>query len=220
MNKIRRRLARLTADSSGMTLVEVIVAIAIMGIVATAAIGLAITSTIGSVSQQRRAIAVTVANAAMEKANGLPAIPATSLFSGRSLALVADSFSVNAGTSGVSKTYQEYDHTPTLPGTQAVPITLDPPVTQNGTLYTVTTIIGTCFEKLGTNGGQTAGGDCAKVDSATYAPVTPAGYTPLTRVIVIVGWTAGQGCAVAGSCVYTISTLIDSHSDLEWKTNG
>jgi prepilin-type N-terminal cleavage/methylation domain-containing protein len=215
MNRIRRSLDRLTAESSGMTLVEVIVAIAIMGIVATAAIGLAISSTIGSVSQQRRAIAVTVANAAMEKVSGLPA---TSLFSGRSLGAVNTSFSKNSGVSGVSTTYQDYDRSSPLPGAQTVPI--DAPVTQNGTPYTVTTIIGTCFEKLGTNGGQIAGGDCAKVDSATYAPATPAGYTPLNRVIVIVGWTAGQECAVAGSCVYTISTLIDSHSDLQWKTNG
>lgn len=214
MNKIRRSLDRLPADSSGMTLVEVIVAIAIMGIVATAAIGLAITSTIGSVSQQRRAIAVTVANAAMEKVSGLPAV---SLFNGRSLSDVQTSFSTNSSTSGVSKTYQEYDHALPL---SAVTVKIDDPVTQNGTLYTVTTIIGTCFEKLGTIAGQAAGGDCAKIDAATYAPVIYTGYTPLTRVIVIVGWTAGQGCAVAGSCVYTISTLIDSHSDLEWKTNG
>ena len=215
MNRIRRSLDRLTADSSGMTLVEVIVAIAIMGIVATAAIGLAISSTIGSVSQQRRAIAVTVANAAMERASGLPA---SSLFGGRSLVVVNTSFSNNSGVSGVSTTYQEYDRTSPLPGAQTVPI--DAPVTQNGTPYTVTTIIGTCFEKLGTNSGQTAGGDCAKVDSATYAPLTPAGYTLLSRVIVVVGWTAGQECAAIGSCIYTISTLIDSHSDLEWKTNG
>lgn len=214
MNRIRRSLDRLTADSNGMTLVEVIVAIAIMGIVATAAIGLAISSTIGSVSQQRRAIAVTVANAAMEKVSGLPA---TSLFSGRSLSDVQTSFSTYSSTSGVGKTYQEYDHSLPLPTTT---VKINDPVTQNGTPYTVTTIIGTCFEKLGTNSGQTAGGDCMKVDSATYAPATPAGYTPLIRAIVIVGWTAGQECAVAGSCVYTISTLIDSHSDLQWKTNG
>lgn len=215
MNRIHRSLDRLTADPSGMTLVEVIVAIAIMSIVATAAIGLAISSTIGSVSQQRRAIAVTVANAAMERASGLPA---ASLFGGRAPVPVSTSFSNNSGVSGVSKTYQDYDKTSPLPGAQTVPI--DAPVTQNGTPYTVTSIIGTCFQKLGTNSGQTAGGDCAKVDSATYAPLTPAGYTNLTRVIVVVGWTAGQECAVAGSCVYTISTLIDSHSDLEWKTNG
>lgn len=188
MNNLRRRLEASALDSSGMTLVEVIVAIAIMSIVATAAIGLAISSTIGSVSQQRRAISVTVANAAMEQANGLPA---ASLFSGRSQLDVASSFSTNSGTSGVSKTYQEYDHTIPLPGTQTVPIAST--VTQNGTKYTVKTIVGTCFENLGTNTGQTAGGDCSKVDTATYAPTSAAGYTPLTRVIVIVGWTAGQG---------------------------
>ncbi len=214
MNKIRLHIDRLTADAGGMTLIEVIVAIAIMGIVATAAIGLAISTTTGSVSQQRRAIAVTVANTAMENASGLPA---DSLFSGRSLLAVQKSFTDNASTSGVSKTYQEYDRTLPLPGSQTVPI--EAPVTQNGTPYSVTTIIGTCFQKLGTNSGQTAGGDCTKTDSASIAPVTPAGYTALTRVIVIVGWTAGQGCAVAGSCSYTISTLIDSHADLEWKTN-
>jgi hypothetical protein len=151
----------------------------------------------------------------MEKVSGLPA---SSLFSGRSAALVDSSFTSNSGTSGVSDTYQEYDPTLPLPGTQTVPIPA--PVTQNGTAYTVTTIIGTCFQSLGTN-GPVAGGDCSKTDSSKYAPAPiPAGYTALTRVIVIVGWTAGQECAVAGSCEYTISTLIDSHSDLEWKTNG
>lgn len=214
MNRIRRSLKRLTAESGGMTLVEVIVAIAIMGIVATAAIGLAITSTIGSVSQQRRAISVTVANAAMEQVSGLPA---NKLFNGRSQSLVASSFSDNASTSGVSKTYQEYDHASPLLG---ITIPISSTQIQNGTEYTVTTIIGTCFESLGTN-GPAAGGDCAKSDPTTYAPaIIPTGYTPLTRIIVIVGWTAGQECAVAGSCVYTISTLIDSHTDLEWKTNG
>lgn len=214
MYRIQRSLGRFSTASSGMTLVEVIVAIAIMGIVATAAIGLAISSTIGSVSQQRRAIAVTVANSAMESISGLPS---ASLFGGRTPLAVSTSFSNNSGVSGVSTTYQDYDRT-LVPGAQTVPI--DAPVTQNGTPYTVTSIIGTCFEKLGTNSGQTAGGDCVRVDSATYAPLTPVGYTRLTRVIVVVGWTAGQGCAVIGSCVYTISTLIDSHSDLEWKTNG
>lgn len=219
MNRIRRLLDRFTAESSGMTLVEVIVAIAIMGIVATAAIGLAVSSTVGSVSQQRRAIAVTVANATMEKASGLPA---SSLFSGRSKSAVNSSFTANAGTSGVSNTYQEYDHTLPLPGET---VSINAPVTQNGTAYTVTTIIGTCFESLGTNGsdprGSVAGGNCSKTDSSTYAPVpSPTGYTPLTRVIVIVGWTAGPECSAIKPCTYTISTLIDSHADLEWKTNG
>lgn len=214
MNRIRRSLGRLTAASSGMTLVEVIVAIAIMGIVATAAIGLAINSTIGSVSQQRRAIAVTVANAAMEKVSLLPA---TSLFSGRSAHDVSISFGANASTSGVSKTYQEFDHTLGMLSAPTVPFSYS--VSQNGTTYSVTTIIGTCLEKLGTNAGDTAGGDCTKTTPGPYALVG-IGYTPLTRVIVIVGWIAGQECTVAGSCVYTVSTLLDSHSDLEWKANG
>lgn len=217
MNRIRRRLERGAADSTGMTLVEVIVAIAIMSIIATSAIGLAISSTTGSVSQQRQAIAVTVANAAMEKVSGLPT---ASLYGGRSKASVSAAFTANSGISGVSKTYQEYDHTLPLPGTPTIDISS--PVSQNGTIFTVTTLIGTCFERLGTNTGQTAGGDCAKLDSADYAPVSAsviAGYTPLTRVIVIVGWTAGQGCAVVGTCTYTITTLLDSHADLEWATN-
>lgn len=215
MNRIRRSLGHFAATSSGMTLVEVIVAIAIMGIVATAAIGLAINSTIGSVSQQRRAIAVTVANAAMEKVS---LFPAGSLFSGRSLLAVKKSFDDNAGTSGVSKTYQEFDHTLGVLPAPTVPLYSS--VMQNGTTYSVTTILGTCLEKLGTNVGDTAGGDCTKILPLTYAPVGAIGYTPLTRVIVIVGWSAGQECTVAGSCVFTVSTLLDSHSDLEWKANG
>ena len=216
MSKIRRLLDRLTADSNGMTLVEVIVAIAIMGIVATAAIGLAISSTIGSVSQQRRAIAVTVANAAMENVSGLPA---AELVRGRSAGPVHASFTANSGISGISQTYEKFDTNPlTVLGTTTVPIVV--PVTQNGTKYSVTTIIGTCFERLGTNVGQVAGGNCAKLDVLQYAPLLYSGYTPLTRVIVVVSWTAGQECAAAGSCVYSIASLIDSHSDLEWKTNG
>ena len=216
MNRLRRCRVRLTGDSSGMTLVEVIVAIAIMGIVATAAIGLTISSTIGSVSQQRRAIAVTVANAAMETVRGLPA---DALISGRAALPVHASFTGNSGISGINKTYEKFDTNPlTMSLGPTVPIVSS--VTQNGTVYSVTTIIGTCFEMLGTNAGQAAGGDCAKLDVLPYAPLIYSGYTPLTRVIVVVGWTAGQGCAIAGSCAFTISSLIDSHSDLEWKTNG
>jgi prepilin-type N-terminal cleavage/methylation domain-containing protein len=214
MNRIRRNLNRLASESAGMTLVEVIVAIAIMSIVATSAIGLAISSTTSSVSQQRRAIAVTVANAAMETVSGLPA---DSLFNGRSLANVNADFVTNASISGVSKTYPDFDRSLPLPSVETVPRRAI--VTQNGTQFSVTTVIGTCFERLATVAPLTAaGGDCT-VLGATLPPVTPTGYTPLTRVIVVVGWTAGQGCAVAGACTYTISTLLDSHLDLEWATN-
>ena len=56
-----------TRSENGMTLIEVIIAIAIMGIVATAATGLAISSLTGSVTQKHRAVAVTVANDAMSR---------------------------------------------------------------------------------------------------------------------------------------------------------
>ena len=203
-----------TRSENGMTLIEVIIAIAIMGIVATAATGLAISSLTGSVTQKHRAVAVTVANDAMEQVTGLPA---AMLYGGRSAADVAASYVANSSTSAVANTYQEYDHTTPLPSAQKVPI--NKTVAQDGTVYNITTLIGTCFQKLGTTPGQAAGGDCTKLASPTLPLLYP-GYTPLTRVIVLVRWTGGQGCTSANPCSYSATTLIDAHSDLEWTTNG
>ena len=82
-----------------MTLIEVIIAIAIVGIVATAATGLAISSLTGSVTQKHRAVAVTVANDAMEQVTGLPA---AMLYGGRSAADVAASYVANSSTSAAT----------------------------------------------------------------------------------------------------------------------
>ncbi|MBK4348419.1 prepilin-type N-terminal cleavage/methylation domain-containing protein [Lacisediminihabitans sp. G11-30] len=198
-----------------MTLIEVIVAISIMGIVATAATGLAIASTTGSVTQQHQAVAVTVANDAMEQVSGLPA---GLIYSGRSASDVTASFVANSSIPAVANTYQEYDHSLPLPSAQKVPI--NDTQTQDGTVYKITTVIGTCFQKLGTMPGQTAGGDCTKLPSSQTLPTSFPGYTPLTRVVVLVRWTGGQGCSTASPCSYAVTTLLDAHADLEWTTNG
>jgi prepilin-type N-terminal cleavage/methylation domain-containing protein len=203
-----------------MTLIEVIVAISIMAIVATAATALTITGISSSAVLQRREIAVTVANSAMETASAAPAATTSysnsqysQLVSGRSAAEVSSSWPADGGTvSGIKNTYQAWDPSPGGNGGEAVPLSIS--VMRSGTTYTAKTYIGTCFQ-------PTSGGDCVRVGGAgSIAPQTvPSGYSSLLRVIVVVSWTAGASCKPT-ACQYQTSSLVDAHPDQEWNSNG
>jgi prepilin-type N-terminal cleavage/methylation domain-containing protein len=190
----RARLAQ-TRDS-GMSLVEVIVAIAIISIVALASASLTINGISLAASTERQQIAVTIANGAMETAS---AQAVATIYSGRKQSNVDAAFAANSAVPGVGATNSVGDPTIPLPSLEALPIT-PPTVTQSGTTYDTTVLVGSCYQSR-------VGGDCAK-------PAT-AGYVPLIRVIVVVRWTAGKSCAVGG-CYYSATTLIDPGTDLQW----
>jgi prepilin-type N-terminal cleavage/methylation domain-containing protein len=184
---------------SGFSLVEVIVAIAIISIVALATASLTINGIALASSTERQQVAVTIANGALETAS---AQSVADIYSGRKPADVTTAFNANSAVPGVSATNPVGDPTIPLPSTQALPIT-PPPITQSGTTYNTTVLVGSCYQPR-------TGGDCVKSSAAGI---------PLIRVIAVVRWTAGKTCA-AGGCFYSATTLIDPSKDLEWVTNG
>ncbi|MES1169521.1 MAG: prepilin-type N-terminal cleavage/methylation domain-containing protein [Leifsonia sp.] len=199
MKNVNKRSRFDDVRDTGLSLVEVIVAIAIISIVALASASLTINGVALASSTERQQAAVTIANGALETAS---AQPVASIYSGRKLADVTTAFNANAAVPGVSATNPVGDSTIPLPSTQALPIT-PAPITQSGTTYNTTVLIGSCYQPR-------TGGDCVK-SSATGIP--------LIRVIAVVRWTAGKTCA-AGGCFYSATTLIDPGKDLEWVTNG
>jgi hypothetical protein len=214
MKKFPFTLLRDSRDD-GLSLVEVIVAIALIMIVATSSAALSIQAIAASAGQERRQIAVTVANSALEQ---MAAQPVAGLYNGRTQAKVNTAFVASSGVNGVAKTYQGWDATATTLSVPDLPISQTLPI-QSGTIYTVKTLIGPCFQ-------LTSGGDCGLVtgypaSGATVGgPATaPSGSSALIRVIVIVTWTAGGTCSVT-ACSYAVSTLIDPHADLAWISHG
>ncbi|WP_309616943.1 prepilin-type N-terminal cleavage/methylation domain-containing protein [Salinibacterium sp.] len=208
----------------GMTLIEVIVAISIMAIVATSAITLSISSVSSTTVGQRQQVAVAIASNTMETvtAHTLVANNATGesrIFDGRTQARVAAAWTASPGFPGVDTTYQMSDMFATTSSRPDLAIDTDfpandptPPTVLNGTRYRVRTLIGLCFQK-------NSGGNCDLLAGRTGASPEPDGYSKLIRVMVIVSWTAGEGCA-SGSCTYQTTTLLDPHLDLKWKIDG
>ena len=204
MNAIRARLAASLGDDRGMTLIEVVVAITILAVLSTASLGVYLSGINSATAQQRREVAVTVANSVLEAAT---LTPPANLYVGRDELAVKSLLAANDTVASVKQTYAGY---------QSPPVALTPAVkptqtvTLNGTDYAVTTIIGTCFQKK-------SGGTCT-VSTGTYPaqPAVPADSLVLTRIVVIVRWTAGSTCA-GGTCRYDTSTLVDRNSELTWN---
>ena len=213
---LRRRFV-LEGDS-GLSLMEVIVAIAIMTIVATAAASLSINGVKTVATEERAQVAVTVANGYMEKVSGWTVAVNSStgvsnLYNGRSKGDVQNAFSTYSARPGVAQTTGVWDGTVAVAASTAPATTGSLPVqttvTQNGTVYTVATLIGSCYQQAAFP-TTTAAASCTA--TAGTAP------DPMIRVIVIVKWTAGPQCAASG-CYYQTSTLLDPGNDLEWVTH-
>lgn len=201
-----------------MSLIEVVIAIAILAILSTASLGVYLSSTSASLDQQRRQVAVTIANESMEIVSGwttatVASTGVSALFTARPKDKVNTLWTKNAAIDGVDVTYAMWDPTAAAAAVPALPtsIPLSRAVTKSGTDFTAETLIGFCLQKI-------TGGNCVKVGvynpTTVPAPAVPSGYTQLTRAIVVVRWTAG--CPAAG-CSYTTATLIDLNGDLEWK---
>ena len=212
-----RRRFDLRGDS-GLSLMEVIVAIAIMTIVSTAAASLSINGLKTVATEERAQVAVTIANGSMEKVSGWSVAVNSStgmsnLYNGRSKGDVQNAFTAYASRPGVAQTNAAWDGTVPVAASTAPATTGSLPVqiavTQNGTAYTVTTLIGGCYQQA-----------AYPTTTATASCTATAGTAPdpMIRVIVIVYWTAGPQCATSG-CYYQTSTLLDPSNDLEWVTH-
>ena len=225
VNNFNRVWRRARAADRGMTLIEVIVAISIIGIIATAAVSITIASVAATTTQQRSQVAVALASNTMETvvAHTLVVNSASgesSIYDGRTETRVSAAWTSLAGFPGVDSTYLGWDSTASPASRPDIPIDTanpandpTPPPTLNGTEYRVRTLIGPCFQ-------PNTGGDCGRLTGQSTSPLTePAGYSKLIRVIVVVSWTAGGSCEV-NACTYQTSTLLDVHQDLKWKVNG
>ena len=229
MKALRARFNAGRPADEGLTLVEVMVAIAIIAVVAISAGSLTIIGVGTATNQERRQIAVTIASGTMETLNARSALingstGVSDLFTGRTFSKTDSAWQANSSVAGVSNTYETWDSTATSTSTQSVlitPYTLSNPVNplvQSGTKYTVTTLLGTCYQptKVQANGRW----DCSTLSGYSTPPtLTPAGWTPLVRAIVIVRWTAGNNCG-AGGCLFVASSLIDFHTDQVWVSHG
>ncbi|TFW00126.1 type IV pilus modification PilV family protein [Leifsonia flava] len=207
---LRRRL-RLGEDD-GFTLIEVITAIFVISILATSGLYFYMNGMQISSAQERRQLAVTVANEAMEQIRGAslsltPTSGMAPVVAGRTSASVNAAWSANPTIPGVAQTYPQSDAAATLTSVPVFPVTRT--VSRSGTDFAVTTLVGDCYQPA-------LGGDCSKVAGyAVTAPATtPANTTKSIRIIVIVRWTAGNQCT--SGCNYTVSALLDNNLDLTW----
>jgi prepilin-type N-terminal cleavage/methylation domain-containing protein len=217
VNKILANSRWVRSDDSGMTLVEVMVAIAIIAIVSLSAGALTILGLNSATAQERRQIAVTIASGAMESVNAqsvktVASSGVTALLTGLTKGAADATWGTNTTALAVNQTYESWDPTATLSSVPNVP-TGPAAVAQAGTTFQVTTLVGTCYQPL-------AGGDCTKISGYTVPPATtPSTLTNLIRVIVVVRWTSGATCSV-NACSYSTSSLFDPHSDLLWVVTG
>lgn len=220
VGRLRDRV-RLSPDD-GFSLIEVVVAIVIVGTLTVTSLGIFLSSMEAANSQQRRQIAITVANESMESvsawstalvnvvAAGEPDVSA--LYTGRHGQAVRDQWAANPGVSGIDQTYARWNPDATAASVPSLPLTRT--VTRSGTRFTVKTFIGACYLSK-------SGGSCTKIaGSPTTPPASlPSTVTPMIRIIVDVSWTAGSSCE-AGDCTYTVSTLVNTNTDLEWKSTS
>lgn len=213
------RLARST--DAGLSLVEVIIAIAIVSVVALASAALTGNGLATAAAQSRQQIAVTIASGQMEKVSGWNVAQSaltgvSGLYTGRPAAKVSTAFATYNVVPGVSDTAAKGDPTATSCPTAPAPcgaIPISQTVTEGGTSYTVATLIGQCYQSTVVSTATPP-----LPDQCTNPVTPPANATPLIRAIVIVTWTAGSRCAASG-CSYQASTLIDPHTDLLWVTH-
>ena len=177
---------------AGFSLVEVVVAMTLLGLVLSATGSLVVRALAGTGGATRAVTAATLANSALEVARNVAAQDAadgtSALLGGRTSALVdaVPTTDLRLGDTRIA-------YGTASPAAPVVPLSSTPSV--DGTTYTVRTVIGTCTR-------DAAGGACDLAPGHT-APVV------LHRVVAAVTW---PGCART-ECPVTATTLIDTARD-------
>ncbi|MCC2028411.1 type II secretion system protein [Microbacterium sp. YMB-B2] len=195
----------------GFTLIEVIIAVALLLGVAVALGAFAMQSLRLAAQQQRTQVAVTVATQRMDEVQRLTTSNAqlATLVAGRSETAVKTAWSAASGVPGLAQTYPAW---PVVSGgPPAIPI--QQTTTRSGSAYASTVLIGTCYQPV-------AGGACTRISGASNDPgaesTLAAGRSQMIRVIVVV--TYPGACDSGSTCRYTASGLFDTRGDLKWRT--
>jgi len=211
MTWFSRRLeaARIQSDrSGGFSLIEVIVALALILFVMMSSVVFFVRSLQTSSGQQSRQAAISVADQAVELAR---AAPVANLLDGRDQATATTQWAALPAIAAAAKAASVlmWD-TPPVAATAAVPFSVaDQTTFVNKTQYTVDTAIGGCWVT------STAPVRCT-------APATPPTPTPnVYRIIVDVHWPAKQGQSCPASrCDYIVTTLRDASTDPVFNLAG
>ena len=211
MSWFSRRLdaARIQSDrSGGFSLIEVIVALALILFVMMSSVVFFVRSLQTSSGQQSRQAAISVADQAVELAR---AAPVANLLDGRDQATATTQWAALPATAAAAKAASVlmWD-TPPVAATAVVPFSVaDQTTFVNKTQYTVDTAIGGCWVT------STAPVRCT-------APATPPTPTPnVYRIIVDVHWPAKQGQSCPASrCDYIVTTLRDASTDPVFNLAG
>lgn len=204
----------------GFTLVEVVVAISLVGVIAAAALYFFVNGSRSVTHQSRSQSAVTVANESMEDAFAVSAkvlTKGTHTFSGllldRTEADVTAAWTVAqaAGLAGLDQTYPAWDPVPTVGKKPAVPITRTTHL--DGIEYSSTILLGTCYRPT----GATASQDCTRLGGSTPPATVPANMVQLVRVMVLVTWPDVAGSCGGDVCSYEAQSLVDPSDDIVWN---
>ncbi len=212
---------RRDADA-GFSLIEVIVALVLLGIVATAALYFFLQGTRTTSSLQRSQNAVAIANQAMERAYAVnpqdnPGTGVGGLVVGRAKADVEAAWaSVSGlGIDGLSATYPLWDGTASTGSTPVLPLSYTS--AHSGQEYSVTTLVGSCFRGSSVISTDQACGKLAGVTDDPGSAGTPSNAVRMLRVIAVVTWEPLADECGASVCSYHLSGLVDRSEDLEWN---
>ena len=209
-----RNLFRRHHDRScdgGFSLVEVIVALALITVVMSATAMFFIRSLQSTSLQQQRQGAIAVGEQTLEQAR---AISLAHLLDGRCSTNVDPVWAAAPAdvidTSTMSAAYSSGN----ICGTPSVPISTTVSSTglnaaTNRATFTVLTYIGTCYQKVG-DATSASGANCVKTD-----PSPGADYV-MYRIVVDVRWTPAkqESCATASGCNYVLTTLRQASTTL------
>jgi len=188
--RVIRADVRRSDRAAGFTLVEVIVSIALIGILMTALTTFFVSTVVTTDAQGSRQTAIRVADDAMEKVRSLKR---DTLISGRGQGAVDSQWRTTTAAIGshlgnMAPAYD--DRTPPLPAATLTTSALTSRV--NGVDYQQHWFVGRCWQVVG-------GGDCAIRDGV-----------PFLKVVVAVTWPE-RNCP--GDCTFVTATLISSAVD-------
>lgn len=205
------RIGDARSREQGMTLVEVIVALTLIGVVAAAAATFFIAGIAGVKKLQSAQVATTVANQAMDTARsvsprGTGTDDISGLLRGRTQNEVTAVVNAAAPQDVVDLSFAGAYDPAGLAGAADDWVPLTSTDTVANTTYHVTTLIGTCYLPTAASTGSQ---DCGITSGSAT--------TPMMRVRVVVTW-AGVRCGTE-SCTYRLTALIDPSNDALWNTN-